>query len=361
MVGLWSNSFLSGDVLPISMTDDVIEIDGGQGEGGGQVLRTSIALSALTGKDVAVKNIRAGRPRPGLAAQHLAAIKGVASICKGRLEGATLGSTDVRFHPGQVRGGRHIIEVGTAGSITLVAQACLLALARCNEDFDLVITGGTDVRQAPSITYDELVIFPHLRKMGFEISMADMRRGLFPQGGGMARLIGHGNAPLSPLQLTDRGRFLGISGVAFVQNLPRHVADRMAMESKRLLIGHQPVDVRIELGIDPSTGAGITLCANYEGTVLGASALGEKGVSSEKVAAQASVELEKDMIFSTLDVHAADQLLPFLSLCEKPSEFLVREITPHLSTQMRLIPTFVPVRFHIDEEGRRIRVLPNRT
>lgn len=342
------------------MTERMIDIDGGQGEGGGQILRTSIALGAMTGRDVTVKNVRAGRPKPGLAAQHLAAIKGVASICEGRLEGATLGSTEVRFHPGQVRGGRHVIDVGTAGSITLVAQACLLALARCTEDFDLVITGGTDVRLAPPITYDELIIFPQLRKMGFEVSMVEMRRGFFPQGGGMVRLKGHGDRSLSPLGLKDRGRFLGISGVAFVQNLPRHVADRMAMESKRLLIDHQPVDMRTELGNSPSAGAGMTLCARYENTVLGSSALGEKGLSSEKVAAQASAELEKEMLFSTLDVHAADQLLPYLSLCDAPSEFLVREITPHLSTQMRLLPTFLPVRFDVFED-RMIRVIPNRT
>jgi RNA 3'-terminal phosphate cyclase (ATP) len=356
----WPNLFLTEDVHPILMTKDMIEIDGGQGEGGGQILRTSIALSALTGKDVVVKNIRAGRPKPGLAAQHLAAIKGVASICEGRLEGATLGSIEVRFYPGPVRGGRHVIDVGTAGSITLVAQACLLTLARCIEDFDLVITGGTDVRLAPSITYDELIIFPQLRKMDFDVSMVEMRRGFFPQGGGMARLKGHGNDSLSPLDLEERGRFLGISGVAFVQNLPRHVADRMAMESKRLLIEHQPVDMRIELGDSQSTGAGMALCARYENTVLGSSALGEKGLSSEKIAAQAAEDLEKEMLFSTLDVHAADQLLPYLSLCDEPSEFLVREITPHLSTQMQLLPTFLPVKFEVDE-GRRIRVLPNRT
>jgi RNA 3'-terminal phosphate cyclase (ATP) len=343
------------------MTDEIIHIDGGKGEGGGQILRTSVALAALTGSYVKITNIRAGRPKPGLAPQHLASLTGVASLCDGRLKGASLGSTSVRFHPGQVRGGRHVIDVGTAGSITLVAQACLLALARCDNDFDLVITGGTDVRLAPPITYEDLVIFPHLRKMGFEVSMADMRRGFFPQGGGMARLIGHGNDSLSPLQLAAQGRFLGISGVAFVQNLPRHVADRMALESKRLLIDHQPVDMRIALGDGRSTGAGITLCARYENTVLGASALGEKGLSSEKVAALASTDLEKEMPFGTLDVHAADQLLPYLSLCAEPSEFLVSEITTHLSTQMQLLPAFLPVRFEIVEEGRKVRVLPSRT
>lgn len=344
------------------MTVDMIEIDGGKGEGGGQILRTAVALAALTGVRVKITNVRAGRPVPGLAPQHLAALKGVASLCDGTLKGASIGSTEIEFQPGTVRGGRYVFDVGTAGSVTLVAQACLLALARCDDAFELLIMGGTDVNQAPSITYDELVLFPLLRRMGYDLRIDEVRRGFYPRGGGMVRLSGRGCDSFAPLDLDIGGKFQSISGTAFVQNVPTHVAERMAAECERASTSYKNVKVQVECGNGPSAGAGIVLCATYENTCLGASSMGKIGVSSENVARIALKELEAEMSMATLDVHAADQLLPYMALCDGPSRFTVRNVTTHLSTQMELLPRFLPVLCEAGgKNSEKVMIGPNRT
>lgn len=162
----------------------MIDIDGSEGEGGGQMLRTATALSALTGKAVRVHGIRANRPKPGLAAQHLCAVRGVAMICGAHAEGAEVGSTQITFTPGEVRPGKYKLNVGTAGSITLVLQACLLASARCLEEIRLDIVGGTNVRWSPPIDFYQRLLFPRLADLGFQAEMVQMRRGFYPEGGG---------------------------------------------------------------------------------------------------------------------------------------------------------------------------------
>jgi RNA 3'-phosphate cyclase len=339
-----------------------IEVDGGQGEGGGQILRTAVALAAVTKKDVVITNIRAGRPRPGLAPQHLAAVRGVGMTCDACIEGDEIGSTELRFSPGLVKGGLFKIDVGTAGSVTLVLQACMLALCHSPERFKIQVQGGTDVAHAPPLDHYRLVLIPMLKRMGYCLELHLERRGFYPEGGGMVSLEGSGRSVFTPCALKQPGRFLSISGVAFAQNLPEHVASRMAMECKKVLVGHQPVQMRVENSKGPSTGAGVELAALYENTLLGASKMGERGLMSERVAQIACENLQNEMAGATLDRFTADQLLPYMAMADGPSEFKVSEVTDHLTTQMRLLSQFLPVCCEMDGAGpTTITVVPSRT
>jgi RNA 3'-terminal phosphate cyclase len=173
---------------------------------------------------------------------------------------------------------------------------------------------------------------------------------------------GEGCRTLHPLDLSARGAFLGIEGVAFAQNLPDHVASRMALECKKVLVGHQPVQMRVENSKGASTGAGVELAARYEKTILGASKMGERGLMSERVAQMACENLKQEMACATLDRYTADQILPYLAMADGPTEFKVSEASKHLTTQMELLSCFLPVAFRMEGDGLvSVVVTPNRT
>ena len=341
----------------------MIEIDGSEGEGGGQMLRTAIALSALTGRAVRVHDIRANRPKPGLAAQHLCAVRGVAMICDAQVEGAEVGSTQIAFAPGTVRPGKYELDVGTAGSNTLVLQACLLASARCLDEMRLGIVGGTNVRWSPPIDFYDRLLFPKLASLGFQAQMVELRRGFYPEGGGRVEVRFQAPREVAPLALMERGDLLGVEGTCFSQNLPEHVCQRAAAAVRKEMLGH---DVKLASArtAGPSTGAGVFLLARYENTMLAADALGERGVPAEQVGALAAKSLRQEMDGpGTMDVHAADQLIPYLALADGPSSFRVREMTSHLRTQLELVQKFLEVRVESVGAGAaaEVRVRPSCT
>jgi RNA 3'-phosphate cyclase len=341
----------------------MIDIDGSEGEGGGQMLRTAIALSALTGKAVRVHDIRAQRPKPGLAAQHLCALKGVAAICDARVDGAEVGSTRITFTPAEVRPGRYKFEVGTAGSITLVLQACLLASARCLDEMEFDIVGGTNVRWSPPIDFYGRLLFPTLVALGFQPEILDMRRGFYPEGGGRVAVRFQAPRQVSPMALGEKGKLLNVEGLCFSQNLPEHVCQRVNAAIRKEFLG---IDVNMTSArtTGPSTGAGAFLMARYENALLGADSLGERGVPAEEVGSLAARSLRKEMDGpGTLDVHAADQLIPYLALAVGTSIFRVREMTGHLRTQIDLVQRFLDVKVEsIDIGGaEEVRIYPSYT
>jgi RNA 3'-phosphate cyclase len=341
----------------------MIDIDGSEGEGGGQLLRTATALSVLTGKSINVHDIRANRPKPGLAAQHLCAVRGVATLCEAEVEGAEIGSTQITFVPGRIQPGRYRLDVGTAGSVTLVLQACLLASARCHEEMRFDIVGGTNVRWSPPIDFYQRLLFPILTGQGFHTQIVEMRRGFYPEGGGLVEA--HFQAPrvVAPMCLNERGRLRGVEGVCFTQNLPEHVCQRIGQAVRKEMLG-MDISFASRRSSGLSTGAGVFLMARYENTVLSADSLGGRGVPAEQVGSLATKALKQEMDgMGTLDVHAADQLIPYLALSEKPSSFCVREMTGHLRTQMELVRKFLDVRLESVEKGAKIevRILPSCT
>ncbi|MDW5561591.1 MAG: RNA 3'-terminal phosphate cyclase [Methanomassiliicoccus sp.] len=340
-----------------------MEIDGSFGEGGGQILRCAVALSALTGREVTMTNIRAKRGKPGLAAQHLTAVMGVATLCDGDVEGAYVGSTSIAFRPGKVLGGAYQLDVGTAGSITLVLQACLLASLHAPTTTELEVRGGTNVQMSPPVDFYSHVLVPLLGRMGYDVQLELVARGFYPQGGGVVRTSMAPCPGLRPLSLRERGKLEEVGGECFAQNLPDHVAHRMEDAVRQVLVDHE-LRLRAHRTSGHSTGAGTALYARYHNTVLGADGLGKKGVPAETVGEEAGCTLRREMEGpGTLDVHAADQLLPYLALASGPSAFRVLEVTEHLNTQMWLLRQFLPVRFKVTEggEGAMVEVFPNHT
>jgi RNA 3'-phosphate cyclase len=340
-----------------------IDIVGSDGEGGGQMLRTAIALSALTGKTVHVHDIRTNRPKPGLAAQHLCAVRGVAAICDAQVEGAEVGSTQITFAPAKVRPGKYKMDVGTAGSITLVLQACLLASARCLDEMRIEIVGGTNVRWSPPIDFYERLLFPRLAALGFQLQIIEMRRGFYPEGGGSVEVLFRAPRQVAPIILDERGKLLSVEGICFSQNLPEHVCQRISSAVRKEMLG---IDVKLTSArtTGPSTGAGAFLMARYENTLLGADSLGERGMRAEQVGSLAARSLKEEMDGTgTLDVHAADQLLPYLALAVRPSSFRVREMTSHLRTQIDLVQKFLDVKVESVDIGvaTEVRICPNCT
>lgn len=341
----------------------MIDVDGSLGEGGGQILRIAVALSALTGLECRVSNIRAGRPKPGLAAQHIAGIRGVAQLCNAELSGDQKGSTKIVFKPGKIRSGDLRLDVGTAGSITLVLQACLLPVIASNQKSRITINGGTNVKWSPPVDYLEKLLFPMLDRMGARMNIDIVRRGFYPQGGGTVTVQVNTKEGLAPLDLSHRGKLITVEGVCFSQNLPDHICKRISHTAKKMFLDGE-VKIYCDRTDGPSTGTGICLISRYEKTILGADCLGEKGLSSEKVGEQAARNLICEMEGpGTLDIHAADQLLPYLALAEGSSRFLVREASQHLYSVAALLPEFLDVDILIRrrDEDFEVKVEPNYT
>ncbi|MCU0842896.1 MAG: RNA 3'-terminal phosphate cyclase, partial [Thiobacillaceae bacterium] len=290
-------------------------IDGAHGEGGGQLTRLALALAAITGRPIELDHIRARRAKPGLAAQHLAALRAVAALCGGELEGAEPGATAVRFRPGPIRGGQYRFEVGTAGSVVLVLQAVLPVALRADGPCRLAIAGGTDVRMAPPFDYLRLVFLPWLAELGARVRLVSVRHGYYPRGGGELVLDVTPNRCLGPLRAESRGALREIVGRAHVAHLPRHIAERMAVSARGLLADLAPVRIDIAvLGAAEAFGKGgaLALAARAERGRLGAAVAAQRGVSAESLGEAAGGALRADLESgAAVDLHAADQLLVY--------------------------------------------------
>ena len=323
----------------------MIEIDGSTGEGGGQLLRMAVALAALRGVPVHVSRIRAGRPNPGLAPQHMAAVRAVAELSSAEVEGLEAGSSDLRFRPGTPVAGSHAFDVGTAGSIALVLQACLPVALSAPDAVRLRGRGGTDVRGSPPLDFLSRVFLPLLRRLGGNGDLLLLRRGYYPRGGGEVEIMTQPARAWSGFQASEPGARVRVRGIAHVSNLPVDIPKRMKHAAMRRLHGIEDLKVeeRVYAGEEAfGAGGALVLWAESERSLLGASALAERGKSSERVGEEAAEELMADLTAgATLDVHAADQVVVYLALAHGPSAFLVREITGHLRTMAWLLPQFL--------------------
>jgi RNA 3'-terminal phosphate cyclase (ATP) len=323
-----------------------IEIDGSYGEGGGQIVRTAVALSAVTGKSVEIKNIRKNRPKPGLKAQHMKAIESDAAICKGKVDGCKLQSKHLRFIPGKIISGSYNIDIGTAGSIPLLLQCIMPAAMHAPGTVELWIMGGTDVSWSPSIDYLRHVTLGALSIMGYSCEIRIIRRGYYPRGDGCVKAI------INPSELRgmifERNSVPNVEGISHSSNLPPHVAERQAIAAEETL-RRQGFDSKISLEVNnySSTGSGITLWSGLAGGI----ALGKPGIRAEKVGRNAAeailVELKSG---AGVDIYLADQLIPYLALAGSGS-FTTRLITPHTRTNIWVTEQFLPVKFRIEETG----------
>jgi RNA 3'-phosphate cyclase len=333
----------------------MIEIDGAHGEGGGQLVRMAVALSALTATPVRVVRIRAGRPVSGLASQHVTALRAVAEVCTGQLHGAEVGSSTIEFEPGTVAPGRYGFDIGTAGSVTLVLQAVLPVACSASGPVRLRLVGGTDVRWSPPIDYFARVFLPLLRRLGAHIDVEVRRRGYYPRGGGLVEAVVEPTRAWSPIDGSEPGPVRRVRGIAHVSNLPDDIPKRMAHAALRRLhgIGDVKFEERTYRG-DEAIGQGGALVAwaETESTLLGSDSLAERGKASDRIGEQVAAALRADLDSGAfLDLHAADQLLVYLARATGPSRFRAREISGHMETMMWLLPQFVPCRFDVSRDG----------
>jgi RNA 3'-terminal phosphate cyclase (ATP) len=335
----------------------MLEIDGSHGEGGGQLIRTAVALAAVTGRSIRVLDARARRDPPGLAAQHLAAVRAVAALCDAEIAGLAPQATSFTFVPRGLRGGTFRCDVGTAGSVTLVLQGLLPAAVCAPAPVRFAVSGGTDVRAAPPLDYFRRVLLGLLHRMGVGAECAVRRRGYYPRGGGEVEIAVSPGRPRA-IVLEQAGRVLHVGGLAHVAGLPAHVAQRMSRSAAAELAAHRPEIDMLVLGHEEAAGQGgaIVAWARTEQSVLGAGRVAERGVRAESLGASAGGELAADLAAGAgVDVHAADQLPVYLALAGAGA-FTTRTISPHAETAMWLVAQFLPVSFEVTREGRLARV-----
>ncbi|MCR4438533.1 MAG: RNA 3'-terminal phosphate cyclase [bacterium] len=323
----------------------MLVLDGSMGEGGGQVLRSALTLSLLTGKSFEIQNIRARRPKPGLVAQHLKAIEAAVAVGQAQVQGAALGSTTLRFAPGVLRPGTYRIDIGTAGSTSLVAQTVAVPLARCAARSVLTITGGTHVPWSPCFHFLQLHWLPLLSQAGFRISMELERGGFYPEGGGLVRMVVEPAGPVRPLGRTERGELRKVTGVSAVARPDKSIAERQRRQALRRLAA---IGIHAEIELlslpAPSPGTFLLLLASFAQSQCCYYALGERGKPAERVADEAVSQLERFLATdAAVDEYVADQLVIPLLLAEGLSELRVARLSRHLLTNIEVVRSFLPV------------------
>jgi RNA 3'-phosphate cyclase len=330
----------------------MIEVDGSHGEGGGQIIRTSVSLSALTGKPVHIFNLRAKRTPPGLKAQHLTGVKAVADICNAKVTGAEIGSTEITFEPSEIKGGTYEWDIGTAGSITLVLQALMPAVIFSKKEFTISIIGGTNVRTSPPIEYFQHIFLDYISKMGATIDKMKLeikRHGFYPKGGGKVKLR---ICPmeLHSIEILERGELKQTDvqdSIASKDLQNAKVAERQ-IEGFKKEFGDSKYKKMISGYVDTfSTGSCIHAHNSYENCKLGAEAVGERGKRAEEVGKECAIRLKKEICHdSTLDTHMLDQIVPYLAVLG--GKFKFGEMTSHAETNIWATEKFLPVKFKIE-------------
>jgi RNA 3'-terminal phosphate cyclase (ATP) len=334
-----------------------LQIDGSQGEGGGQVLRTALALSAVTGRPFRMVNIRGRRPQPGLRPQHLECVRGVARICEATVRGDQEGSQELIFDPGVIRPGEYRFDIRTAGSTGLLLQAVYLPLALAGGPSRLTLVGGTHVPWSPSFHYLDWQWTPHLALLGLRVKPFLARCGFYPRGGGEVRVsIEPWDAPAA-LDRVDRGALICVRGVSAAPNLAESIALR---QRKAVLerLAPKRYGTEVEVIEAPAYGAGtfVALLARYERGAACVVELGEPRRRAEHVGATAAKRVvEFDRSAGAVDEYLADQLLLPLSLTPGESRLSTSRITGHLLTNAHVIRLFLDARIEVqgdpEQEG----------
>jgi RNA 3'-phosphate cyclase len=333
----------------------MIEIDGAQGEGGGQVLRTALSLSVITQQPTRITNIRQRRSNPGLQPQHLACVDAAAAISRAQVEGARRGSQEISFWPGEVRTGRYRFEIQTAGSTSLVLQTIILPLSQAGSTSSVTITGGTHVPWSPSFHYLEQHWLPLLNWMGYSTSLELLQAGYYPRGGGRIQATIRPCAALQPLQVDTLQAARRLRGISIVSNLDRSIAERQKRQAVLRLLPYFPdLQVKVEQINAPSPGTHVLLKVDdpsASGAPLGGcyTALGERGKPAERVADEA---IDQIIAFTQtracVDRFMADQILLPLALLKTPCWYSTDAISEHLLTNAEIIRRFLPVDIRIE-------------
>ncbi|MFT3925382.1 MAG: RNA 3'-terminal phosphate cyclase [Myxococcales bacterium] len=328
--------------------DELIHIDGSIG--GGQVLRSALSLSALTGKPFVIESIRMLRERPGLMRQHLTAVQAVARICGAELRGAELGSTRLEFRPGPVQAGDYEFPIGSAGSACLVLQTVLPPLAVAGGASQLVFEGGTHNPLAPPYPFLDQVFLPIWEKLGLGVERELVRAGFYPAGGGRFRVRLEPVERVSRLDLLERGSMRRIWAEASVSNLPIHIARReLEVVKKRFQLDDADLLLRTPEAYGP--GNVLTICAEFEHATEMVVEFGAPKLAAERLAERAVRALGRYLASgAAVGEHLSDQLLVPLAMAGSGS-FSTLELTEHARSNISVIERFMPVKFQVESES----------
>lgn len=331
----------------------MVELDGSRREGGGQILRTALTLSMITGTPFRILRIRARRQKPGLLRQHLTAVRAAAEICGARVEGAELGSRGLEFVPGRIRGGHYEYAIGTAGSCTLLMQTLLPALWFADAPSTVRVRGGTHNSAAPPADFLMEVWLPLMRRMGAMMDLAIERHGFYPAGGGCLHAAVSPCPSLAALDLVERGALVSAHAVAVVAGVPGNVAQRelAVLASELSEVSGVFVDMDTDLrGLPASEGPGnvVMLSLVCENLTEMMTEFGEKGIAAERVAQRLATRI-RDFHAGTAAVgeYLADQLLLPFALAGG-GRFTATCLSSHLQTSCEVIAKFLPVEFAIE-------------
>jgi RNA 3'-terminal phosphate cyclase (ATP) len=333
---------------------DLITIDGSAGEGGGQVLRSSLSLSLATGKPFRITRIRAGRRKPGLGRQHLTAVRAAATVCRAKVMGDEIGSTDLTFVPGEVKAGNYQFAVGTAGSATLVMQTVLPALLTADGPSRLELAGGTHNRNAPPYEFIEQAFLPVINRMGPKVTTELHLPGFEPAGGGKFTVKIVPSERLEPLELVDRGEIVEYEMRALVAHLDEKIGENEIKSArKRLLWSDAPGRVD---RVDEAVCAGniILLKAAFDNITEVTAGFGRFGVAARKVGDEAAREMKHFLSSDTaVGRRLADQIMLPLALAGG-GRFTTQPLSGHAQTQIETIGHFLPVTVEVDEKDRHL-------
>ncbi len=329
----------------------MIEIDGGYLEGGGQILRTATALSAITRKPCRIFNIRKSRPKRGLMPQHLLGLKAVSDLCNGKLEGGFLGSEEIRFYPGKIIPKDLHLRIKTAGSITLCLQSLLPVGLFASKPIKIFFQGGgTDVPFSPTFDYFRYVFLRVLKKMGAKVEVNVLKRGFFPEGGAKVE-VKIWPCKLKNLNLTKRKKLKKILAISVASESlqKRKVAERQISGVRGILSSLKlPFESRIEYSKTLSPGSSLCLVAEFENTILGSDTLGKLGKSAEEIGQECALDLLKEeKSKACIDRFLADQILIYLALANKESWVKVSQVTTHFQTNIWTIEKFLSGGFEL--------------
>ncbi|EEJ3949566.1 RNA 3'-terminal phosphate cyclase [Salmonella enterica subsp. enterica serovar 4,[5],12:b:-] len=347
----------------------IIALDGAQGEGGGQILRSALSLSMITGQPFEMSGIRAGRAKPGLLRQHLTAVRAATEICGAQVNGDELGSQQLRFTPGPIRGGEYRFAIGSAGSCMLVLQTVLPALWFADGSSRVEVHGGTHNQAAPSADFICRVWEPLLARMGISQRTTLIKHGFYPAGGGAAATVVEPATSLRGLTLISRGETLRTTAEALLAAVPYHVGERevatleahfpQAEKNVVALEAHFPQAEKNVVALEGGCGPGNALSLMIQSEQLTElfAAFGVKGTSAEAVANQVAHEARRYLASpAAVGEHLADQLILPLALAGEGA-FTVARASAHLLTNIAVVERFLPVMFNLEEARGMVQVM----
>ena len=333
----------------------MIEIDGAKGEGGGQIVRSSLALSAITGKPFTILNVRAGRKKPGLKRQHVTCVKAAAEICDASVDGAILGSNHLTFFPSKLKSDEYHFKIGTAGSAPLVAQTVLPALMLAEGPSKIIVEGGTHNPMAPCYDYLERVYFPQVQKMGPQINANLKAYGFYPAGGGKIEITIAPVERLNGLELVGEFGKYSPKVTAIVSSLPAHIGEREVDTIRRKMGWSQKCTEVIEVKKPKGPGNAVLIELIGKNVTEIFFALGERGVRAEQVAKNALKETKRFLACNVpVGEHLADQLLLPMGLAAEhgaTSQFKTVPLSDHSQTHKDLLKMFLDVSIESEETG----------